>query len=301
MTLSTGMTITVRVAVTGFLSVSCFRRVVVDNTAQVPIQSRECFRWPRSISLIAFNRIDGNNRPPQPRVLIFVRLATLSPRRTSTANACPSIPAPLLYPITTTQFPDVFLDDGAWDADDYDLESLSNESTVHKDDRSEIQPQKDHALEHVLDILIAKMTVLTLDDPPRPSKLRPLILVNRHKTSKVHCPPPAYSVDTSTRRLEVFTLSDSPSTDPGVALPGPGYPINMPTRIMEALSLGDRPSSTSKLKPLILVMKHATPHLKLPPLTTTVLRQPRSKTTMRSQTDWPFPPNPTICTHPQPS
>lgn len=35
MTLSTAMTITARVAVTGLLSVSCFKRTVVDNTAQV--------------------------------------------------------------------------------------------------------------------------------------------------------------------------------------------------------------------------------------------------------------------------
>ncbi|KAG1881223.1 hypothetical protein F4604DRAFT_470183 [Suillus subluteus] len=35
MTLSTAMTITSRVAVTGFLTVSCFKRAVVDNTAQV--------------------------------------------------------------------------------------------------------------------------------------------------------------------------------------------------------------------------------------------------------------------------
>ncbi|KAG2053636.1 hypothetical protein BDR06DRAFT_451187 [Suillus hirtellus] len=35
MTLSTAMTITARVAVTGFLSVSCFKRAVVNNTVQV--------------------------------------------------------------------------------------------------------------------------------------------------------------------------------------------------------------------------------------------------------------------------
>ncbi|KAG2160052.1 uncharacterized protein EDB93DRAFT_1099445 [Suillus bovinus] len=395
------MTITVRVAVTGFLSVSCFRRVVVDNTAQVLSKAKNpsaglavysvCLS---TITLVlaadkAAQRLLGNepkhmlatsknanadfNPPsthdvtasvtpqpvesshlqpfPSPSQLRLIESAktisapfsTCMPNENTTVKPFNLQPSPLLRLIESTEttststtgsnictpcitltspdlyckrlstdssttlvphnddsVPDVFPDDGACDADDYDLKSLSNESTVHKDDRSKIQPQKDHALEHVLDILIAKMTALTLDDLPRPSKLRPLILVNRHKTSKVHCPPPAYSVDTSTRRLEAFSLSDSPSTDPGVALPGPGYPTNMPTRIMEALSLGDRPSSTSKLKPLILVTKHATPHLKLPPLTTTVLRQPRSKTTMRSQTYWPFPLNPAISTHPQP-
>jgi hypothetical protein len=38
--------------------------------------------------------------------------------------------------------------------------------------------------------------------------------------------------------------------------------------------IGDRPSSTSKLKPLTLVTKRPTGRFKLPPLTTTPLRQP---------------------------
>ncbi|KAG2042553.1 hypothetical protein BDR03DRAFT_943661 [Suillus americanus] len=120
------------------------------------------------------------------------------------------------------------------------------------------------------------MTALSLDDLPRPLKLRPLILVNnRHNTSTtVPCPP----------------------------LPGPepSCPIDALTRNMEALSLGDRPSPTSKLKPLILVTKRDARHFKLPPLATPLLRQPRSKTAMRSQMYWPFSLNPTIWAHPQP-
>lgn len=116
------------------------------------------------------------------------------------------------------------------------------------------------------------MTALTLDDPPRLSKLRPLILVDRrHKVSTIHCAPlpaPAYSVDALARRLEAPSLSDTPSTDPGIVFPEPSCPV-------DALSLGDRPSSTSKLKPLILVTKHATPHFKLAPLATSLLRHPR--------------------------
>ncbi|KAG2157831.1 uncharacterized protein EDB93DRAFT_1246878 [Suillus bovinus] len=381
MTLSTAMTITVRVAVTGFLSVSCFRRVVVDNTAQVlskaenasaglavysvclstitlvlaadkaaqrllsnepkhmlatsknanadfnppsahdvtasvtpqPVESSHLqpFPSPSQLRLIEsagtisapFSTCMPNekttvkpyNLQPSPLLRLIESTETTSASTTysNICTPCITLTSPDLYckrlsidssttlvPHNDDSVPDVFSDDGAWDADDYNSESLqvSDKSTVHKDDRSKPQPQKDPALEHVLDILIAKMTALTLDDPPRPSKLRPLILVNRHKT---------------------FSLSDSPSTDPGVALPGPGYPIDVPTQIMEALSLAHRPSSTSKLKPLILVTKLANPRFKLP-LTTTVLRQPRSKTTVRSQTYWPFSLNPAICAHPQP-
>ncbi|KAG1769539.1 hypothetical protein EV702DRAFT_695766 [Suillus placidus] len=175
-----------------------------------------------------------------------------------------------LVPHDNDSVTDVFSDDGS---EANECESLDGESTVHEDNHSGPQPRKEHALEPKLDILIAKMTALILDDPPRPSNLRPLILVNnRHKTSPIICPP----------------------------LPGPTYSMDALTRRMEALSLGDRPSPTSKLKPLILVTKRATGHFKLPHPTFIQLRQPKSKTRTRSQTYWPFPLNPMIWAHPQP-
>ncbi|KAG2113097.1 uncharacterized protein F5147DRAFT_650641 [Suillus discolor] len=371
MTLSTAMTITARVAVTGFLSVSCFKRAVVDNTAQVLSKAEKasaglvvysvCLS---TITLVlaadkAAQRILSNepkHRPatskdddslpsindtttslaPQPlepshlqpflspsqshliesAETISVSIYTCAPNEKTTVepyNLQPSLNPSLLRLIESTEItsapitgsnictpcitptsPDlyckrlsidssttlvphdddpvtrVFSDDDASDAND--CEPFCDESTIHEDDRSEPQLQKDHALEPMFVTLIAKMTALTLDDPPRLSKLRPLILVNhRHNVSTVHCvplPAPAYSVDALARRLEARSLSDTPSTDPGVVFPGPSCPIG-------ALSLGDRPASTSKLKPLILVTKHATPHFKLAPLATSLLRHPR--------------------------
>ncbi|KAG2053628.1 hypothetical protein BDR06DRAFT_1008503 [Suillus hirtellus] len=165
---------------------------------------------------------------------------------------------------------DVLSDDDASDADD--CEPFSGERIVH-------ESRKERALEPpMLDILIAKMTALALDNPPRHSKLRPLISNhNNHKTSTtIHCPPlfePAYSVDALVRR---------------VALPGPSFPIDVVTGKMEAMSLEDCPFSISEVKPLILVTKRTIRHFKLPSLTTTLLRQPKPETTTQSQTYWPF-------------
>ncbi|KAG2344012.1 hypothetical protein BDR05DRAFT_947766 [Suillus weaverae] len=206
-----------------------------------------------------------------------------------------------LVPHDNDSVTDVFSDDAS-EANEF--ESFDDESIVHEDDHSEpLQPRKEHALEPTLDTLIAKMTALILDDPPRPSKLRPLILVNnRYKISTtIPCPPPpgpTYSMDALTRRMEARSLSDSPSTDTGVALLEPSCTIDALARSMEALSLGDRPSPTSKLKPLILVTKRATSHFKLPHPNFIPLRQARSKTRTRSQTYWPFSLNPTIWAHP---
>ncbi|KAG1907783.1 uncharacterized protein F5891DRAFT_213684 [Suillus fuscotomentosus] len=380
MTLSTAMTITARVAVTGFLSLSCFKRAVVDNTAQVLSKAEKtsaglvvysvCLS---TITLVlaadkAAQRIlsnDPKHRPatskddnddslpsihdtitslaPQPvepshlqpslspsqshliesAETISVPIYTCTPNEKTTVkpyNLQPSLNPSLLRLIESTEItsapimgsnictpcitltsPDlyckrlsidssttlvphdddsvthVFSDDDASDAND--CESFCDESTIHEDDRSEPQPQEDHALEPMFVTLIAKMTALTLDDPPRLSKLRPLILVDRrHKVSTIHCAPlpaPAYSVDALARRLEAPSLSDTPSTDPGVVFPEPRCSIDALTRNMEVLFPRDRPSSTSKLKPLILVTKHATPHFKLAPVATSLLRHPR--------------------------
>ncbi|KAG1808608.1 uncharacterized protein BJ212DRAFT_639707 [Suillus subaureus] len=113
----------------------------------------------------------------------------------NTCSSCITLTSPDLYckrlfiDSSTTLVPHdddpatgVFSDDAS---DANDCESFSDESTIHEDDCSEPKPQKEHhALEPTLDILIAKMTGLTLDDPPCPSRLRPLILVNsRHHSS----------------------------------------------------------------------------------------------------------------------
>ncbi|KAG0709306.1 hypothetical protein DFH29DRAFT_887656, partial [Suillus ampliporus] len=111
------------------------------------------------------------------------------------------------------------------------------------------------------------MEALTLDDPPRPSKLRPLLLVtNRHKLSTTPYPPlpaPAYSMDALTRSMELLSLSDRPPTNPDVCLPEPDYAMDALTRGMEALSISDVLPSAPKLKPLLLVMKRASGQLGL--------------------------------------
>ncbi|KAG1719684.1 hypothetical protein EDB19DRAFT_631383 [Suillus lakei] len=53
-----------------------------------------------------------------------------------------------------------------------------------------------------------------------------------------------------TRSMQARSLSDSRSTDAGIALPELGCPVDALTRSMDVLSLGDLPSSTSTLKPL---------------------------------------------------
>ncbi|KAG1881199.1 hypothetical protein F4604DRAFT_1953746 [Suillus subluteus] len=79
----------------------------------------------------------------------------------------------------------------------------SDENTVHEADCSEPQPRKEPAPEPTLDMPIAKMTTLILDDPCRPSKLRPLVLViNRNTTSTITywpLPKPDYSMDALAR------------------------------------------------------------------------------------------------------
>ncbi|KAG1907790.1 uncharacterized protein F5891DRAFT_1220175, partial [Suillus fuscotomentosus] len=128
-----------------------------------------------------------------------------------------------LVPYDNDSVADVLSDDDASDADD--CEPFSGESIIH-------EPRKERALEPpMLDILIAKMTALALDNPHHHSKLRPLISNNNnHKTSTtIHCPPlfePAYSG----RIALTFgggSLPDTSSTDPGVALPGPSFPIDV--------------------------------------------------------------------------
>ncbi|KAG2364109.1 hypothetical protein BDR07DRAFT_1375291 [Suillus spraguei] len=412
MTLSTAMTITARVAVTGFLTVSCFKRVVVDNTAQVLFKAEKasaglavysiCLstitlvlaadksaqrilsNGTKYTSTVPKDDDTGSNLPSAndttpvtlqpvepPHLQPFLSPSQLrliestetisAPNSTCTPNdnttsATPkpirpyhlqpspiSSPLPLIESTETTSGPvpitysntcsscitltspglyckrlsidssttlvshddsvtDVFSDDAS---DANDCESFNDESTVHEDNGSESQPRKEPASEPTIGILIARMNALTFDDLPRLPKLRPLILVNiRHKASiSIPCPPlpePAYSMDALTRRIQALSLSDSPFTDAGISLSDSGCPIDALTRRMEALSLGDRRSSTSKLKPLILVAKHATRHFKLPPLATPLLRRPRSKTAMRGQMYWPVSLDPTIWAHPQP-
>ncbi|KAG1808618.1 uncharacterized protein BJ212DRAFT_1484879 [Suillus subaureus] len=111
------------------------------------------------------------------------------------------------------------------------------QNTVHEDDRSELQPQQEPAPESTPDILIARTNALTLDDPPCPSKLRPVIQVTNRDTTSIIL-----------RSLNPPTLPDECRR-----------------------FLSDRPSSTSNMKPLILATKRATRHFKLPPPTTTLL------------------------------
>ncbi|KAG2066259.1 hypothetical protein BDR04DRAFT_1106992 [Suillus decipiens] len=58
---------------------------------------------------------------------------------------------------------------------------------------TESQPRREPASEHTIGIMIARMNALTFDGLPRPSRLRPLILVNiRYKTSiGIPCLPPS--------------------------------------------------------------------------------------------------------------
>ncbi|KAG2343947.1 hypothetical protein BDR05DRAFT_999491 [Suillus weaverae] len=135
---------------------------------------------------------------------------------------------------------DAFLDsDDALDTDNCELFS-DDIGAVCEDDHSEPRPQKKHAPKPTLAISVAKMT--TLDDPHCPPKLRPLILVINRETA---------------------------STTAYRPLPQPAYSMDALARSMEALSLSDRSSSTSKLKPLLLVMKRAIGQLKDPPPTNT--------------------------------
>ncbi|KAG2068368.1 hypothetical protein BDR04DRAFT_1232880 [Suillus decipiens] len=108
---------------------------------------------------------------------------------------------------------DVFSDNAL---DVNDCESFDEESTVHEDDHSELQPRKEPTSEPTIDILIARMNALSLGDLSRPSKLRPLILVNvRHKTStSILCTlsESAYSMDALTQRMQALSLGDRPSS-----------------------------------------------------------------------------------------
>ncbi|KAG0709330.1 hypothetical protein DFH29DRAFT_887837 [Suillus ampliporus] len=112
------------------------------------------------------------------------------------------------------------------------------------------------------------MEVLTLDDPPRPSKLRPLLLVaNRQKPSTILPRPPlsepAFSIDAFTRRMEALILSDRPPTNPGASIPEPDYAMDALIRSMDVPFLSDALPSASKLKSLILVTKRASGQLEV--------------------------------------
>ncbi|KAG1757890.1 hypothetical protein EDB19DRAFT_2020485 [Suillus lakei] len=296
--ISTAMTITARVAVTGFLTVSCFKRTVVDNTAQVLSEAEKVTAGLVAYSVCFCSEILSNDakympaapkddaadfNPPSsnanaasttPKPVEPYHLQpspSLSPSSLRLIESTETISAPItccictpctnlnlpnlcskrlsidsnttLVPHSDDFVPDAFLNDVS-DTDNCD--SFDDESTVHKDDRCKPQPRKEPALEPpTLDILIAKTT--TLNDPPRPCKLRPLVLVtNRNTTSTIAYRP----------------------------LPKPAYSMDALARSMEALSLSDRPPSTSKLKPLVLVTKRAIGQLKDPPPITTPFRQP---------------------------
>ncbi|KAG2128698.1 hypothetical protein DEU56DRAFT_982487 [Suillus clintonianus] len=341
--ISTAMSITARVAITGFLTVSCFKRTIVDNTVQVLYKSEKVsaglFAYSVCLSTItlvlaadaAAQRLLSNDSnhlpapkdsdsgsnppfanantsatptskpvglhylqpPPSPppsrliesqpspapsssrlielqpypfpsppplieshpspsqspsssHVIESTEIILSAPITCCTCMSCIILASSNLYSkrlsidsnITLLPYDDDFntdiLSDDASDTDD--CESFDDESTVYdsEDDRSEPQP---------LDILISLMNTLTLDDPPRPSKLRPLILVtNRNTITIIPYPPlpePAYPVGASTRRIQARPLSDSRPSDPGVSLPG--CPIDAFTRSMEAaLSLTAR-------------------------------------------------------------
>ncbi|KAG2145102.1 hypothetical protein DEU56DRAFT_978953 [Suillus clintonianus] len=61
-----------------------------------------------------------------------------------------------------------------------------------------------------LDILIAQTNALTLDDPPRTSKFRPLIVVTKRNTTPTIIYPPlpelAYHMDELTRNMQSLSL-----------------------------------------------------------------------------------------------
>ncbi|KAG0709332.1 hypothetical protein DFH29DRAFT_887855 [Suillus ampliporus] len=140
------------------------------------------------------------------------------------------------------------------------------------------------------------MEALTLNDPPRPSKLRPLLLVaNRQKPSTgLPRPPlsqPALSIDALTRRMEALTLSDRPPTNPGASLPEPDYAMDALIRSMGTLSLSGALPSASKLKPLLLVTKRASGQLEVrtPPSTPLPLPQPTTTLTRDVTTSLPVP------------
>ncbi|KAG0694263.1 hypothetical protein DFH29DRAFT_1034739, partial [Suillus ampliporus] len=185
---------------------------------------------------------------------------------TATSSNCKRLSVSIDSNITTLAHYDDDFSDDASDTDDY--ESLgSDDSIFHEDDfssghSSTTQYTSDQT---TLDNLIAQMEALTLDDPPRPSKLRPLILVTnrQHKTSTPYTPvsAPAFSIDTLTRRMEGLSLSAS--------LPEPDYAMDALILSMEALSLSDALPSISKLKPLILLTKRAAGQLELRPPPTT--------------------------------
>ncbi|KAG1769553.1 hypothetical protein EV702DRAFT_1282063 [Suillus placidus] len=247
MTLSTAIA---HVVVTGFLTVSCFKRAVVDNTAQVLSKTEKAsagltvysvclstitlvLATDKAAQRILTNKtkhmpaapkdIDANPNPPsandttsvtpqpvepyhwQPyptpslsRLIestetISAPISTCTPNDNTTAETYHLQPSPtpslscliestetmsapitcsntslLLCPMITTLLP---TSSQTMARKPTECESFDDESTVREDDCSEPQPRKEHALEPTLNILIAKMTALILDDPPRPSKL----------------------------------------------------------------------------------------------------------------------------------
>ncbi|KAG0705060.1 hypothetical protein DFH29DRAFT_1077890 [Suillus ampliporus] len=285
--ISTAVTVTARITVTGYLTVSLFRQTVVDHTAQAPSKAENV-----SACLIAYSvcsstimlllasdaaaqrflsndvkhtpalkgdAADTNspvaNDNTTPATLKSVCLPMPSPSSSHYARPCITLASPNLYckclsidSNTTTLVPygdDLVTDDFSGDASDTnDCELLGGDSTFHEDGFSKGHSRKQHDSEQTtLDTLLAKMKAVTLHDPPppRPSKLRPLLLVNNRQ---------------------------KPSTSPYPPLPEPAYPMDALTRSMEALSLSDSLSPTSKLNPLILVKKRAIGQLELLPPTT---------------------------------
>ncbi|KAG1741080.1 hypothetical protein EDB19DRAFT_733976 [Suillus lakei] len=209
------------------------------------------------------SRLQPSPSPSPPR-LIESTETIFSPN--STCTPCITLTSPNFYckrlsidlnsaaliPLDDDLVTDVFSDDAS---DTNDCE-LFDEITCYEDDLSDTQPRKEPVLEETtLDMLIAQMTALTLNNPPRPSKLRQLILVTNRRTTSTSIPyspllEPTYPMGAFTRSMQARSLSDSRSTDAGIALPELGCPVDALTRSMDVLSLGDLPSSTSTLKPL---------------------------------------------------